>query len=265
MSWQSCMYEGAVLHRRLKPRRHQFRYLAYWLLFDLDELAKLDTKLTLFSVNRFNLFSFFPRDHGDSIGSLRPWIEALLAAAGIESVNGPIRLLCMPRILGYAFNPISIYFCFRNDGSIAAVVYEVHNTFHQRHTYVIDARHAGDGVIRQHRDKNFYVSPFLAMDIAYEFRVKAPGAKIAIAIRGDDRQGAVIATALQGDRRELNDWQLLRAFFVYPLVTLKVISAIHWEAFRLWLKGVKLQPRPLASGAPLSAAPAPKQRERSDV
>jgi DUF1365 family protein len=244
MSSASFIYSGWVMHRRLHPRRHQFRYRAWWLLLDLDGLQALAGRLRWLSLDRFNLFAFFARDYGLEPAPLRLQIERRLAAADIAYDGGPIRLLCMPRVLGYAFNPLSVYFCYQRDGRIAALVYEVHNTFGERHSYVIGAGSSGDGVIRQATAKRFHVSPFMGMDMRYEFRVTLPSETLSVAISGADAGGTLINASLSARRRELTDGQLLRLLFTHPLVTLKVIGGIHWQALRLLGKGLRLYPHP---------------------
>ena len=147
MSLRSTLYAGTVMHRRVRPRAHRLRYRVFWMLLDLDEIAALPHILRLFSHNRFNAVSFFDNDHGDGSGRpLRAQVEEHLQAAGIAPDGGPIRLLCMPRVFGYGFNPLSVYFCYQRDGSLAAMLYEVHNTFGERHSYLIPVeRAAGAG------------------------------------------------------------------------------------------------------------------------
>lgn len=243
----SALYVGSVMHRRLKPRVHRLRYRMFWMLLDLDELASLGERLRLFSYERFNLFSFRNADHGDgSAAPLRKQVEAHLHEAGIDLAGGAIRLLCMPRILGYVFNPISVYYCHDGAGDLAALLYEVHNTFGQRHTYLIAVDRTQGTAVAQHCAKALYVSPFIGMDMDYDFRLHAPTDRIALSIRGSDASGPVIVAALTGERRELTDRALARVFVTHPLLTLKVIGAIHWDALKLWLKGVRLTPRPPA-------------------
>ena len=263
MNSGSCVYSGWVMHRRLKPRRHRFRYRAWWLLLDLAELPLLADRLRWFSYGHFNLFAFFDGDYGHGAGTLRQQIEWNLDEAGIDWDRGAIRLLCMPRVLGYAFNPLSIYFCYRRDGSIAAMVYEVHNTFGERHSYVMEVVAGSDPVIRQQCAKHFYVSPFLGMDIAYVFRAIAPGEAISVGISGSDEHGPVIHATLEARRRKLDDAELLRLLLTHPLVTLKVIGAIHWEALRLWGKRLQLQPRRAAVMPPVTAVPSHKRAKSS--
>jgi DUF1365 family protein len=247
----SCIYSGWVMHRRIHPKRHHFRYRAWWIFIDLDELPALDAKLRFFSRGRFNLFSFYERDHGhdqehgdgaSDRPDMRADVEQRLALEGIDPGGGPMRLLCMPRVLGYQFNPLSIFFCHRPDGSLAALVYEVHNTYGERHSYAIAVAPADDALVRQSRKKGFYVSPFMQADLDYDFRVAPPADSVSVNISGSSSGRALIHAAMRGDRRPLTDGQLLRVFFAHPLVTLKVIGAIHWEALRLWRKGLRIYP-----------------------
>lgn len=249
----SCLYTGTVMHRRFRPKRHRLRYRVFWLLLDLDEIESLGTRLKLLRFERPGLASFYRADHGDgSARDLRTQVEAQLAAAGIEFDGGPVRLLCMPRIFGYGFNPLSIYFCYRRDGSPAALVYQVHNTFGQRHSYVARITAADGKAAAQQGAKTFYVSPFMAMDMRYMFRVGLPDEHVSVAIRNVDADGPVLAAALSGTREELSDRRIALALLSYPLMTLKVIAAIHWHALRLWWKGVPLVPRPEAPAQPVT-------------
>ena len=249
MSRASGLYDGAVTHQRLTPRRHRLRYRLFQLLLDLDELPDLDRRLKLFGHNRFALFSLYDRDHlAGEARPLRSQIEAMLDEAGIDSGGGPIRLLCMPRLLGYVFNPISIFYCHRPSGDLAAVVLEVNNTFGERHTYVVEAApDAGARVVRRGCAKAFFVSPFMGLDMTYDFRLAAPDDTVTTAILGRGPDGApIITAAFAGARRELGDGPLARAFFSHPLLTLKVVLAIHWEAAKLLAKGVRLRTKPPA-------------------
>jgi DUF1365 family protein len=252
---QSALYVGRVVHERFRPRRHRLNYRAYWMLLDLDELPSLGARLRLFSVGSFNLFSFRNEDNGSREREpLRDQVELHLRAAGIDIGGGAIRLLTMPRVLGYAFNPLSIYFCHRADGSLAALIYEVHNTFRQRHSYLIAVERTGDQPIRQSCEKRFYVSPFLHMDLTYDFTVVEPGETVRVVVRGSDHDGPMIVASLTGARVPLTDARLLGVFFSHPLMTLKVIAAIHWEAVRLWMRGLRLYPRPSPPSEPVTAA-----------
>jgi hypothetical protein len=167
-----------------------------------------------------------------------------MRSAGVEPDGGSIRLLTMPRVLGYAFNPISVYFCYRRDGALTAIVYEVNNTFRQRHSYVMPVTGDAARTIRQECAKQLYVSPFLDMEMTYAFRVVPPGRRLGIAITGRDAQGPIIVASLFAERAPLCDRGLALAFVTYPLLTLKVIAGIHWEALLIWLKGMRLHNRP---------------------
>lgn len=238
MTIHSCLFFGSVFHRRFSPRPHRFLYRLFWLLIDLDELRQIDRRCRLFSHNRSNLFSLRDRDHGDGgATSLRVQAGRRLAEAGIDITGGAVRLLCMPRTLGFAFNPLSIYFCHRPDGALAALIYEVHNTFGGRHAYVLPASNAR-AEVRQGCDKAFFVSPFLPMGLRYEFHVSLPGESLMVAIRVSGPDGVALRAAMAGKRRELGDRELLRAALAVPAIAWKTIVAIHWEALRLWVKGV---------------------------
>lgn len=254
----SALYFGKVMHRRLRPFVHDFTYRVFSLYLDLDSLAADARRLRLFSHNRWNLFSFHDRDHGARDGSpLKPWVEHHLAAAGIDLAGGPVRLLCFPRVLGYVFNPLSIWFCFHADGDLRAVLYEVRNTFGDKHGYLVPVApgHRRGTTIVQGADKDFYVSPFIAMEQHYAFRLAEPGEKLAVTISQGGPEGAQMVARHSGRRRALDDRALLFAFVAYPLMTVKVIAAIHWQALRLWLKGARLAPRPAADPAEVTLVP----------
>ncbi len=241
----SALYHGSVMHRRLRPRRHQLRYRVFSLLLDLDELPALHRSVRLFSHNRFNLFSFHDRDHGAGDGRpLRDWIEEHLRSADPALCGGPIRVLCYPRILGYVFNPLTVYFCHDASGRLSAILYEVSNTFSERHTYLFAVPEGANGPIRQSCRKVFYVSPFISADGRYDFTVVPPGDDLAVVIQESDDEGRLLDASFVGRREALTGTALLRAFVRYPLMTLKVIVAIHWEALKLWRKGVPLHDRP---------------------
>jgi uncharacterized protein len=239
----SALYSGSVVHQRFKPRGHKLRYQLTQILFDLDAMPVS----RLFSRNRFNLVSFHDRDHLDgSATPLRVQVERLLASAGMMPDGGAIRLLCMPRILGHVFNPISVFFCYRRDEALIALLYEVNNTFGQRHSYLIPVEDPGAATIHQHCDKAFYVSPFMRMDMTYEFRVVPPNETTAVVVHGDDAEGRVITASFVGRRQDVSDPALAAMLLRHGLLSVKVLAAIYWEAAKLWLKGMRLQPRPPA-------------------
>lgn len=240
------LYVGQVMHHRLAPVRHRFVYRVLYLLVDIDRLADLDCGLRLLSVDRPNLYSFWSADHGARDGGpLRPWIDRHLAANDLEISGGSVFLLCMPRVLGYVFNPLSIYYCYDAGRHLSAIVYEVHNTFGAQHVYVLPAAPAqrSADAVRHGCAKAFYVSPFIEMRARYRFRISPPGTRLSVTIREQGEAGTRLVASLTGERRPLTDWQLAQAAFSHPLVTLKVIAGIHWEAFRLWLKGAPLASR----------------------
>ncbi|MBI1201221.1 MAG: DUF1365 family protein [Rhodopseudomonas sp.] len=258
---QSALYVGSVMHRRLTPHRHRLRYRAFWLLVDLDEPDVIARRLSLFSHNRFNLFSFHDADHGG--GSTEPprnYVGRVLAENGVDGPIGRIALLCMPRILGYVFNPLSIYFCHRPDGALAALIYEVRNTFGQMHSYLMPVTEQGPSV-RHRCAKSFYVSPFLDMDLTYDFRVTPPAERLSAVIAVQDRRQPVLVASFAGKRRPLNDRALALVFLTHPLLTFKVIGAIHWEALKIWWKGMRLYPRPPAPRNAVTATAANQFQE----
>lgn len=254
---EAALYSGLVTHRRSRPRRHELRYRVFYLLLDLDRIDAIAAGLRSFGHNRFNLMAFHDRDHLDgSATPLRRQVEDHLARAGIALAGGAIMLLTMPRVLGYVFNPLSLYFCHHADGRLLAILYEVNNTFGQRHCYLIPVAADAGPLISQHCDKHFYVSPFLDMDLAYAFQVAPPGRAVSVTVTASDRDGQLIATCFAGRRQSLSDATLLRSFLSHPLLTLKVVAGIHWEALKIWRKGIGLRPRPPAPANPVTIVPA---------
>jgi DUF1365 family protein len=252
---QSRLYEGVVFHKRLRPRAHELSYRVFYMLLDLDELPDLARRSRLFAHNRFSLFSFHDRDHGDGSGRpVRQWVEAQLLRAGIDT-GGRILALSFPRILGYAFNPLTLYFCHRADGSLAAMLYEVNNTFGDRHSYLIPVEDGAAETLTQECDKAFYVSPFIPVRGRYRFKLLRPGKRFVMTIRESDGEGALLTASFSGNAARWSDAALLGTFFRYPLMTLKVIAGIHVEAFRLWRKGLRLAVRPAAPASPVTIVP----------
>jgi len=246
----ATLYFGEVMHARLKPKGHRFSYRVMSLLIDLDRLDVADRQSRLFGVNRAALYSFNEADHGARDGSsLRRYAQRRAAEHDIDLTGGRVLLLCYPRLLGYTFNPLSVYFCYRADGELALMIYEVRNTFGDINAYVLPVKpgESSDAGVRQQQDKLFYVSPFIEMAMRYHFRVLPPGEDVKLRILETDRDGPLLAATFNGRRRALTSSALLRSFFALPLVTLKIVAAIHWEALRLWLKGARLVPRPGAA------------------
>jgi DUF1365 family protein len=230
----SAIYEGWVMHQRLSPRRHAFHYRGFALWLDLDELQSL-SQLRLFSWNRPGILGFHERDHGDG-RNLRDWLDSLLARQGIIA-GGSKRVLCYPRLFGYVFNPLSVWFCHGDDERLAAIVYEVHNTYGERHAYVLRVTDRGDS-IHQTCEKDFYVSPFLSLDCRYRFSVRPPGDDVLVAINETESGKPILTATFAGKRKSLSDRALFAMLLKHPLMTLKIIVAIHYEALRLMCKGV---------------------------
>jgi DUF1365 family protein len=248
----AALYFGEVMHARLKPIGHRFSYRVMSLLIDLDRLDAADRQSPLFGVNRAALYSFSEADHGERDGSrLRAYAQRCAAERGIDLTGGRVRLLCYPRLLGYTFNPLSVYFCYRAGGDLALLIYEVRNTFGDIHAYVLPVKpgELSAAGLRQQQEKLFYVSPFIEMAMRYHFRVSPPAERVKLRILETDREGPLLAATFNGRRRSLTTAALLRSLFALPLVTLKIVAAIHWQALRLWLKGACLVPRPNAAPA----------------
>jgi uncharacterized protein len=248
------LYPSRVMHLRQWPVRYRFGYRLFYLLLDIDRLAESALRPRLFSYNRWNLFSFHDRDHGARDGRpLRPWLEELLRTQGIDLDGGRIRLLCLPRVLGYVFNPISIYYCEHRDGTLRAILCEVHNTFGERHCYLLSRNGAAmDYDMPQHKAKLFHVSPLIGMGGEYRFRFQPPAQRFRVQIRLLPQMPGqaglaprlLLAAALQGERRPLSDGRLLAQFLHMPLMTLKVTAAIHWQALKIWLRGAPFFRKP---------------------
>lgn len=231
----SSLYSGRVRHTRLRPLHHDFVYRVYYAMFDIDELEVLNRELRLFSLGRFNLFGFDVSDHGPTDGSsLRTWAEVMVRKAGVELEGGAIKLLAFPRVLDYVFNPISEWYCYGPNGDLRAVIHEVRNTFGDRHCYIVPTVTEG---LRHSFDKQMHVSPFNELDQIYTFTINDPEDRLTLAIELRDQEGIMFRAAMGLSRRRFSDHNLARLFFTHPLLTLKVIGGIHWQALRIWLKG----------------------------
>ena len=230
----SCIYNGVVTHTRFKPVKHFLKYKTFSFYIDLDELKKLDNNNPIFSYNRFNIFSFYDKDHGDRDGKpLKVWVLDNLKKFNINENINKIKLLCYPRIFGYVFNPLSVFYCYE-DNLLKAVFYEVKNTFNEQHTYIFKVK---DNKIEQKCKKKFYVSPFMDMDTYYNFKLLNPSEKLSVSIKQTDKEDVVLTAVQTGTRKEFTFKQLIINFFRYPLMSIKIISAIHFEALLLWKKG----------------------------
>jgi DUF1365 family protein len=251
--FQSGIYQSRVFHKRVKPKQHRLAYRVFYMLLDLDELDTLHRRLRWFSVNSFNVFSFFDRDHGPGTNKpLRPWLERELEKAGVTLNGGRIRLLCLPRIFGYVFNPISVFFCHDQNDSLRAILYEVSNTFGQRHSYLVKISGSDLGALTHSCEKRLYVSPFMEVSGRYHFTVKKPGERLLVHIHQTDADGPILDAWIKGNRQVISDPALITTLIRYPLLTLKVIAGIHWEALKLLVKGIGLKSRPEPPDQPVT-------------
>ncbi|MDB5470818.1 MAG: hypothetical protein JWR84_2378 [Caulobacter sp.] len=252
----AALYVGETWHRRFAPRPHAFRYRLFQLLVDVDRLDEAFAGLKWMQLGPKGLMSFDPRDHGDRRSrQLRPWVGLTLAAAGVEATAVTIRLLCFPRVLGFVFNPLSVFFVHAADGRLEAAIYEVNNTFGQTHAYVIPA--TGGPRETQRAAKAFYVSPFYRVEGEYRFDISAPGETLDLRIVKAVAGRPDFVATQTATREVLSDQRLKALFWSIPLLTVKVVAAIHWEALRLFLKGAPFGARPpgpksgLSVGEPL--------------
>ena len=235
----SCIYNGKVIHKRFKPKEHYFKYNVFSLFIDLSELKIIDNEIKFFSYNKFNLISFFDIDHGPRDGtSLENWIIKNLKKNGIFNKKIKIKLLCYPRILGYVFNPLSIFFIYDQDNYLISILYEVKNTFGEQHTYVFKTKKVND-LIENTCNKRFHVSPFIDMNCKYYFRVLNPQNKLSVVINQSDDEGKLLHASQDGFKEKLTSKNLIFSYLSHPLMTFKIISAIHFEALKIWLKGIK--------------------------
>ncbi|MGA1540163.1 MAG: DUF1365 domain-containing protein [Chthoniobacterales bacterium] len=238
----SCFYECDVFHRRLRPKQHEFLYRVFYFYLDLGELDEASRKLRIFSVNGANIYSLRDKDHfqyGEKVRPIADNVREFLERSGcpLESV-GAIRMLCFPRMLGYTFNPVSIFFCFRPDGSPHASVVQVGNTFRELKPYLVPRANDGKCDFEVRVPKEYYVSPFSPVDLEFHFRFHLPDERLRVFIDDYDAEGKVLVSTLTGQRREMTLANLAKFTAKFPFITLKVIWLIHWQAFRLWLKGV---------------------------
>ena len=237
--YSSCIYSGLVTHKRIKPKKHFFSYKTFSLLMDINEIDQIDKDIKFFSYNKFNILSFYNIDHGPRDGSsLKRWVEKTLLKSKVNIKNGTIKLLCFPRFFGYVFNPLSIFYCYDKNLKLKAILYEVKNTFNEQHTYVFRCTKPANLILHK-CNKKFYVSPFIEMKTSYNFRLLKPGKKLNVLIKQNDENGLLLIARQLGKRLDLTSKNLFFEFINHPLMSAKVILAIHFEAFRLWSKGIK--------------------------
>ena len=235
----SYIYTGNVVHKRFKPKIHYFKYKVFSLLIDLSEIKLLDQNLKIFSYNKFNIVSFYDKDHGARNGSsIKDWVISNLKKNKIDTENIQIKLLCYPRIFGYVFNPLSVFYIYDRSSNLISILYEVKNTFGEQHTYVFKTE-INHNLIQHTCKKKFHVSPFIEMDCTYFFRLLKPGNKISVIIDQNDNNGKILYASQDGVRSEINNINFIKSYLKHPLMTFKIIFAIHYEAFKLWSKGIK--------------------------
>lgn len=243
----ASIYHGKVVHKRLRPKEHKLQYSVFSLSFDIDQLDSIAASSKLFSMNRFNLFSLSEKQHGHRDGTtISEFVWGEVNSAGLSDKVKRGVVYFYPRILGFAFNPLTVYFCLDENDQPLLMIYEVRNTFGENLTYVLPAGENHNGTFTHSIDKQFYVSPFNNVEGDYDFHVRrqADETTIGVALRTDD--GPVLRTHFRGYRSKFSDRALLKAFFSYPLMTLKIVAGIHWEALKIWRKGLKLKDRPPA-------------------
>ena len=237
MTAPGAIYVGDVVHKRARPKRHSLRYRVFSMLVDIEQLESLDEKLRLFSLNGFNLVSLVTRDFGPRDGSsIAAFIRRKASAAGVTDI-ARIRMLAYPRLLGFAFNPITVYYCEDAEGVVRFMAYDVSNTFGEHHFYQAGVTPV-DGEIHHEAGKALYVSPFNTMEGRYRFSVRPPGENVFLGITLSDADGGLLTAYFEGEKRPLTDATLLKLLLAYPFMTAKVVAGIHWEALLLWLKGV---------------------------
>lgn len=238
----SALYECRVMHHRLAPKVHHFRYRIFMFAFDLDEIDALAARIPFFSRNRSNVYAFRDRDHltlpGLERAGTKENVVAWLARHGIAFPDGGrIVLVTLPRVLGYTFNPVSFYWCFDAAGAPLCAIAEVGNTFGEMKPYLLRV-YTGARGFRLVTPKHFYVSPFSALDLEFDFSLRVPGDRLHVTVDDLDGGERVMLTSLTGRRAPLTAARLAWLTLKYPFITLKVIGLIHWNALLLWLKGV---------------------------
>ena len=235
----SKIYTGKVIHKRFKPKEHYFKYNVFSLLIDLNELEEINKYIKFFSYNKFNIISFFDKDHGDRDGSsIKSWVKKNLKSIGIMTEDISIKLLCYPRIFGYVFNPLSTYFIYNKHSELISIFYEVKNTFGEQHTYIFKAQ--DEKTVQNKCKKKFYVSPFIEMDCEYHFKTLNPREQLSVVINQNDKDGKLLFASQDGISKAFNNKNLILSYLTHPLMTFKIIGAIHYEAFKLWAKRIKL-------------------------
>lgn len=246
----ATLYRGEVMHQRLKPFGHRFCYSMFQIAFDVDRLGEVAALSPLLSVNGANVFTFYEKDHAPEGGTIREHADRLLAGEGLEQAAERILLLTCPRMFGYVFNPLSVYFAYGHDGRLLALIYEVRNTFGERHSYVAPVRpgELSAAGLRQSRKKAFHVSPFISMDARYGFSVLPPGDTVRLRINETEAGAPVLAATFAGRAQPVTTRALASCLLRFPLLTWKIIAGIHFEALKLWMKGAPFYRSPPPPG-----------------
>ena len=235
----SSIYNGTVIHKRFKPKVHFFKYKVFSILIDISEINLLHKNLKIFSYNRFNIISFYDVDHGPRDGtSVKEWVIKNLKDNQIDTKDIKIKLLCYPRIFGFVFNPLSVFYVYNLEGQLISILYEVKNTFGEQHTYIFKVL-KDSNLIQNNCSKKFHVSPFIEMNCNYFFRLLKPGNKISVIIDQYDSEDKILYASQDGIRSDFNTKNLIKSYLKHPIMTFKIIIAIHYEAFKLWAKGIK--------------------------
>ena len=250
----ATLYIGSVMHQRLRPFGHRFDYTVFSLLVDVDRLPELATLSRFLSVNRPGMVALNEKDHVEREGeTLRQYADRLLGEAGLQRPASRVLLLAYPRILGYVFNPISVYFAYDESDELIALIYAVQNTFGERHSYVAPVLEGeyGPAGLRQTRAKTLHVSPFIPMDARYHFRIMPPGKIVRLRIQEEAGGAPCLSATFTGTARRLDSASLAGCLCKFPWMSLKFISAIPWWPLRLGPKGGPFHksppPPPLAS------------------
>jgi len=252
----SALYNGVVVHKRVRPVEHALRYHVFSLLMDCDDLPNLDRRLRLFSYNRFNICSLHDSNHGDGT-PIPDYLRQIATQSGVRGIERFL-MLCYPRVLGFGFNPVTVYFGIKADRSPALIVYEVNNTFGERQTYVVPVdQSAPTDTVHQSCGKTFYVSPFNGVDGRYSFHVTPLEDEITIGIALHTDEGPLLKAFFRGEREDLTDATLAAALARTGWLSVKVVAAIHYEALKLWFKGLRLVRRPQRSQSAVAYVPAP--------
>jgi uncharacterized protein len=233
----SSIYDCTVMHHRLEPKQHRFSYRIFMFYLDLNEIDDLSQRFRLFSKNRFNVFSFRDRDHLPLTGkTVKENISDFLSTKGVESSGMRICILTNLATFGYTFNPVSFYFCFDQENRPVCAVAEVGNTFGEQKLYFFDQEQIEDGAFRKKTTKYFYVSPFIDMDADFDFHLNVPEEKLNIQINDLQHGRKFFLSTLTGRRKPISDTAMLWHFLRFPFIPLQIITQIHWQAFKLFLK-----------------------------